>query len=361
VTADAPAGEAPGLIARIGLALARPRWALALAADRRVAGRSGTDLIALIALALVSTRLIGIAGGIWLGAAIDASLGTRAVTRILTGSLTSPLCFLLLGALVLWLAAGRRRNLGRAFDLACVAVIPLFVVAIAEGLIARAVDAPLPLPARLAATLAAWAWSGALFALAWRPARLAPPAPPPPPAGAVRAARRAGAIAIAAAAVGAALHGVWIARNLDLLRPVDDGMQAPALALPAIGPGGAPGPVFELGKGRVTVLDFWATWCGPCIRAMPKLDALAAEHPDVDVLAVNLDDAAEARALLDRRGWTRLRLLADDGVASDRYGVTTIPHTVVIDRDGIVRHVARGGSERVEAAVRAALGLPIAK
>ena len=109
------------------------------------------------------------------------------------------------------------------------------------------------------------------------------------------------------------------------------------------------------------MLDFWATWCGPCLRAMPKLDELAARHPDVDVIAVNLDDAAAARAMFDERGWTRLVLLADDGDASQRYNVSSIPHTVVIDRDGIVRHVSRGGPFDAEAAVRAALARPISK
>ncbi|HSK03397.1 MAG TPA: TlpA disulfide reductase family protein, partial [Kofleriaceae bacterium] len=152
---------------------------------------------------------------------------------------------------------------------------------------------------------------------------------------------------------GVVLHAAWIVQHLDLIRPVEDGMPAPAFTLPAIGPGGELGPAFTLGEGRVTVLDFWATWCGPCIKAMPELDALAAEHPDVDVIAINLDDPAGARAMFDQRGWTHLRLLADDGVVSQRYNVSAIPHSVVIDRGGIVRHVLRGGSAGLAAAVRA--------
>lgn len=66
-------------------------------------------------------------------------------------------------------------------------------------------------------------------------------------------------------------------------------------------------------------------------------------------------DRAGARALFDQRGWTKIRLLADDGVVSQRYNVTTIPHTVVIDRDGVVRHVMRGASARLPDAVRALL------
>jgi thiol-disulfide isomerase/thioredoxin len=345
----------PRLVARIGLAIVRPRWALAVASDRRVAGRSGTDLIALIALVVAATQLRGLVGAIWLGGAIEARLGVSAVTRILTNALVVDISFLVLGALAIWLAAGPRRNLGRAFDLACVAVIPLFLVSLAATVVARALDAPLPAPAGWIATGAAWGWSGALLALAWRQARLAPAATPPPPPDIVRPARRAGRAVIATLALCAALHVVWIAGHLDLIRPIEDGMPAPAFALPAIGPGGEHGPAVALGKGRVTVIDFWATWCGPCIKAMPKLEAVARQHPDADVLAINLDDAAAARALFDQRGWTQLRLLADDGDVSQRYNVSSIPHTVVIDRDGIVRHVVRGGSASLPDLVRVAL------
>jgi thiol-disulfide isomerase/thioredoxin len=347
--------EGPRLLSRIGLAIVRPRWAFAVASDRRVAGRSGTDLIALIAIVVAATQLRGLVGAIWLGGAIEPRLGLSAVTRILTDALVVEISFLVLGALAIWLAAGPRRNLGRAFDLACVAVIPLFLVSLAATVVARALDAPFPAAAGWIATGAAWGWSGALLALAWRQARLAPPATPPPPPEILRPARRAGRAVIALAALCAALHVVWIARHLDLIRPIEGGMPAPAFALPAIGPGGEHGPAFALGKGRVTVIDFWAMWCGPCIKAMPKLEALARQYPEVDVLAINLDDAAAARALFDQRGWTQLRLLADDSDVNQRYNVSVLPHTVVIDREGIVRHVVRGGSTSVPDLVRVAL------
>ncbi len=353
-SAPADDTEAPGLLARIGLAVVRPRWALAVASDRRVAGRSGTDLIALIAIVLLATQLRALAGAVWLGVAVDGNLAVGVVTRILTGALVPDLSFLVIGALVLWLGAGARRNLGRAFDLACVAAIPLFLVSLAAAVVTRALDAQLPAAALWSVTGVAWAWSGALFALAWRPARMAPRATPPPPRTIVVSARRAGWGVMALAVLGAALHVVWIARNLDLIRPVAEDELAPTFALPEIGPGGERGPVLTLGRGRVTVLDFWATWCGPCIKAMPKLEALAAQHPDVDVIAINLDDAAAARALFERHGWIKLRLLADDGEVSQRYNVSTIPHSVVIDRGGVVRHIVRGGSSSIEAAVRAA-------
>nr|MDQ3370349.1 TlpA family protein disulfide reductase [Myxococcota bacterium] len=154
------------------------------------------------------------------------------------------------------------------------------------------------------------------------------------------------------AVLGVALHVTWIVRHLDAMRPVSDGARAPAFTLPAIGAAGVLGERRGIAPGKITVIDFWATWCQPCIKALPKLERLAREHPDIDVVTINLDDAPAARALWDAQQYT-MKLLADDGDVSLRYGVTTIPHTVVIDRDGIVRRVGRGSALDVAATVRA--------
>jgi peroxiredoxin len=75
--------------------------------------------------------------------------------------------------------------------------------------------------------------------------------------------------------------------------------------------------------------------------SMPRLERLAQAHPDVAVITINLDDPAAARALFHQQGYT-MKILADDGDASQRYGVSSIPHTVIIDRHGVVREVVRG-------------------
>ncbi len=349
-----PAG--PRFVTRIGLAVADPRWALAVAADRRFAGRSGSDLIAMIGILLVATQLRGLVGAVWLGIEVQGSLGVRAAMHVLTRALTVDLGFLVLGALLLWALSGAKRNLGRAFDLACVAALPLLLVDLGATVVVRAFD--LEVPQMIAWVLAgiSWSWSGALIALATRPARVAPAKSPALPDAIATRGRRAGMLVLAIALAGLVIQTVWIVRNLDAMRPVSEGELAPEIALPAIGRGGVLGPRVALAasRGRVTVIDFWATWCGPCIKALPALDAIA-HDPDVTVLAVNLDDAAAARALFDERGYA-MTLLADDGEVSDRYGVTTIPHTIVVGRDGVVRLVGRGASmQDVQAAVAAAL------
>lgn len=339
----------PGLFARLGLALVRPRFALAIAADRRYAGRSGTDLLLLMLMLLAATQLRALIGAVWLGIAVDAQLGLRAAMQLLTRTLTVNLAFLVLGAFVLFVAAGGKRNLGRAFDLACVAAIPLLVVELVATTIVRAADTAVPMEAGWVLAALSWGWAGSLLALAWRPAR-AGIAPPSLPDEVRRPARVAGGVLAAVAAAGATLQLVAVARQIDSLRPVTIGNAVPALALRAIGPGGQLGARRDLRPGKVTVIDFWATWCKPCIVALPKLEHIAREQSDVDVIAVNLDDAAAARALFDRAGYT-MTLLADDGEVSQRFGVTSIPHTVVIDRDGRVARVYRGGTQALEAAV----------
>jgi thiol-disulfide isomerase/thioredoxin len=275
---------------------------------------------------------------------------------VLSGALTVDLGLLVLGALVLFALAGARRNLGRAFDLACVAVLPLLVVDLVATVIVRTAGFAVPGALGWLLSGASYAWMGALLALALRPARFAPARAPDPPAATTRSARRVGWAAAAVAAVGLAGQAAWIADHLELVRPMTTGDAAPALSLAQIGPGGALGPPVTLAasRGKVTVLDFWATWCGPCLVAMPRLDKLARAHPDVAVLAIALDEPAAARALFDQRGYA-MTLVADDGDASQRYGVSSIPHTVILDRNGVVRHVVRGTAGDIAALVDAAL------
>ncbi len=342
----------PGFVARLGLAITSPRWALTVAADRRHAGRSGSDLIVVIAIVLLATQVRGLFAAAWLGAVIGPGLGVRAGTHVVTQTLTVKLGFLVVAAIIVWLLAGSRRNLGRAFDVACVAALPLLFVELAATVIVRMLELELPRIAGVELAGVSFAWAGALIALGWRPARLATAVVPAPPIEIVTRARRAGWGVLALCLVGVAVGAVSVARHLEDMRPMTSGDPAPTFALPSVGARGALGAPFALSttRGKVTVIDFWATWCKPCLHAMPALDAIAKAHPDVVVLAINLDDPADARALFDERGY-QMTLLADDGAVSQRYGVTSIPHSVVIDRAGVVRLVARGEATDLAALV----------
>ncbi|MDX2090262.1 MAG: TlpA disulfide reductase family protein [Kofleriaceae bacterium] len=341
-----------GFVARLGLAITQPRWALALATERKHAGRSGSDLMLLLVVILAATQLRGIFGGLWLGSAIDMNLGVQAILRVLTGALTLDLAFLVVAALLLFGLGGPRRDLGRAFDLACVTVLPLLYVELVATVVVHAAGAEAPAIASIVVAGIAYAWAGCLVALAVMPARTAtrreivlPPAVATP-------AVRAGWVVLVLAVAGIALQVRWIAGHRDELRPMRKGDPAPAFALPSIEPAGKLGAPVALAasRGKVTVIEFWATWCQPCLKALPKLDALIQTHKDVTVLAVNLDDPLEASVLWEAQRY-RMTLLADDGSVSSRYGVREVPHVVVLDREGMVRLVARGGRADVETVV----------
>lgn len=101
-------------------------------------------------------------------------------------------------------------------------------------------------------------------------------------------------------------------------------------------------------KGKVIVLNFWATWCGPCVVEMPHFQAAARKYSgnaNVAFIAISVDNnRAQVAPFLKRIGYTEL--VAYDDVAANSYGIASIPTTVVIDRDGFIqyRDVGFGGA-----------------
>ncbi|HEY9162983.1 MAG TPA: TlpA disulfide reductase family protein [Magnetovibrio sp.] len=92
-------------------------------------------------------------------------------------------------------------------------------------------------------------------------------------------------------------------------------------------------------KGQGVVLNFWATWCAPCVREMPALDSLAAklEGTGVRVVAVSEDRNALEKVppFLNEKGITQLDLFFDrKGALSRKLGVEGLPTTILIDAQG---------------------------
>jgi thiol-disulfide isomerase/thioredoxin len=93
------------------------------------------------------------------------------------------------------------------------------------------------------------------------------------------------------------------------------------------------------------VLDFWASWCTPCLSSLPLLDGLRREFPakDFQVVAVNVDrDPARALAFLAERPVGYPSASDPEGRVPERFGLETMPTSFVIDRAGVIRHVQRG-------------------
>lgn len=97
-------------------------------------------------------------------------------------------------------------------------------------------------------------------------------------------------------------------------------------------------------RGTPVVLNFWATWCGPCRRELPALQA-AAERYDGEVLIVGVDQGEEASTVqefVDELGLTfTIPMDAEMQVAHD-YNVMGMPTTFFVDADGVIRHVWAG-------------------
>ncbi|HEY8825571.1 MAG TPA: TlpA disulfide reductase family protein [Candidatus Limnocylindria bacterium] len=94
-------------------------------------------------------------------------------------------------------------------------------------------------------------------------------------------------------------------------------------------------------RGKVVVVNFWATWCPPCREEMPALQRVAASESDVVVLEVDLMEPGDkARSFLDSLGLDRLQPVLDsDGATTRRYGVLSLPSTFFVDKDGVIRHL----------------------
>ena len=150
-----------------------------------------------------------------------------------------------------------------------------------------------------------------------------------------RARGHAGALRLLACAVFAAVAGT----ASSAIAPAT---AAPDFTLHSIG-----GPNLRLKeqRGRVVMVNFWATWCGPCRQEMPQLNRLYEKYKGSGfvLLGVNVDDdVSKAAEVASKLGVTFPVLLDTDKSVSKLYDLSTMPSTVIIDRDGKVRYVHRG-------------------
>ncbi|KYZ75025.1 hypothetical protein AXX12_15725 [Anaerosporomusa subterranea] len=113
------------------------------------------------------------------------------------------------------------------------------------------------------------------------------------------------------------------------------GKTAPSFTLQTID-----GQSFKIGKtGKITVLNFWATWCPPCREEMPELEVFATKHKNEILFgAVNLQEPVEkVRAYLDQNNYTMPVLLDPDGKAGSEFLIRAIPTTIILDKNGVIQ------------------------
>ena len=97
-------------------------------------------------------------------------------------------------------------------------------------------------------------------------------------------------------------------------------------------------------QGKPVIINFWATWCGPCVKEMPAFERLKDDFGDkIGIIAVNCgDDAGTVKDFVEENGYT-FPVVLDEGYSiSMLYPTNSIPYTVVLDADGKVTHISTG-------------------
>lgn len=96
-------------------------------------------------------------------------------------------------------------------------------------------------------------------------------------------------------------------------------------------------------RGKVVVINFWATWCKDCRIEMPVLNSVARDSDAVFLAVDMLEDGARARSFFDQLRLDYLDPIIDlDGKTTYRYGFRGLPMTYFIDAQGVIRHIERG-------------------
>jgi thiol-disulfide isomerase/thioredoxin len=155
-----------------------------------------------------------------------------------------------------------------------------------------------------------------------------------------------------------------LALPLAALGAPEPGSPAPALVVKRLD-----GQSFDLAadRGRVTIVNFWATWCPPCRAEMPAFDAFHQAHPEVAMLGVSIDKSRD-RDAVDKAATSvhyPLAMLTD--AASNGFGKPAeLPVTYVVDSGGVVRAVLTSDPDpvtqaRLEQAVAPLLGAPASR
>jgi thiol-disulfide isomerase/thioredoxin len=345
-----PAPPLRQLPARIGQLVVAPRAAVA-----RIEAEGGgmRDALWLVLLGVVTFRLpelchvlLGIAGADW-GEA-GRLVGLFAAEAKVAGWVVLP------AAVIITLAAGRRRDASRDLDLGAACYAPYFAVRSA----ARLIDAIVGLQLLPEAMLDLLSAVGAVFVLAYaifaarRREKAVPDTAGHAAANAAahdaanvttRPDRRAwlgglGVLALSAAVLG--VNAVWTARHYESLRPIQHGEPAPAFALPDID--GAETVSLEKLRGQVVLLDFWATWCSPCQAMLPVMDSLHGRWAPrgVAFLGLNSDGPGatpdQIKSFLAEHH-IPYPVAIDDGSVGALYKVDSLPTLIVIGRDGRLR------------------------
>jgi peroxiredoxin len=165
-------------------------------------------------------------------------------------------------------------------------------------------------------------------------------------------------------ATGALAAGVGLAVNWWRTQPASVGAEATAAFFAATFPDaeGRPQPLSQW-RGRPLVVNFWATWCPPCVEEMPDLQRVRDAYRDrgVEVIGIGIDNAAKIAAFRDKHGLTLPLLVAGVGGSDLNRALgnsgSALPFTLLIGADGRIRerHLGQVKPEQLHRWLDAAL------
>ena len=341
----------PALPDRLGLMLLAPSVGLRGVMDRKRG--AVRDAFYLVFASVVAFRLPELVRAVLSFSRISLSGGLTRTMAVVGAELGTAAFVTLVAALVITIFAGRgRRDPSLALELGAACYVPYFCISSPLRLLdMEALLGNVPVAVSQVVRVLAWIWVAGLVVLSLLLLRrggesMSPDIPIPIPT----RSRIAGLAVLAVPALALVLGTVWSARHYELLRPLGRSDKAPDFTLARVD--GKPGNVKLAGlRGRVVLLDFWATWCPPCLAMLPTLHELYQEWQPRGAEFIGIDSDGpmisrdELRAFLASRPFP-YPVVSDDKEVGGLYGVFSIPHIVVIGRDGNIARVFVGGVSR---------------